>query len=127
MGTWVEDVRRSGTLSLPGDTLSLNQPGIAVVALNVVITGNITVAFQFNVDEGSSPSWRALPGVNVDTGQTVTSLSASGFVKIDVSAYRSVQVVCTQSDGGQAVVVMNGSVAPSSTDLVISKGGAQAL
>jgi hypothetical protein len=123
MGALCQDEFRSGTLGAANDVVELSQPGTATVMVQLIVTGTNTTVFEVNVNQGDSPTWVATSAQNVNTGAIVTSATASGIFRVDISGAREFRVRCSSYSSGSAVVSMNGSVATASSSTTAGSGG----
>lgn len=121
-----QDEFRNGSLTAAQDVVELAQPGTATVMVQLTGTFVGTVVFEVNVDQGASPTWGATKAQTVSDGSIVTSATAPGVFRVDVSGAREFRVRCSAYTSGTVVVTMNGSVATASQGLSSSAAGGAA-
>lgn len=108
---FTQDELKSGSLEAADDVVELASPSINTVLVQLTGTFSATAVFEVNVDQGSSPTWVATFAQNVNTGLLVSSATATGIFRVDVSGAREFRVRCSAYTSGTVVVTLNGSIA----------------
>lgn len=118
MATHAQDEYRTGTLTAADAVLECALPAFATAAVQLTGTFTATVVFEVNNNQGDSPTWEATNALDVNDGSIVSSATAPGLFRVDVSGVREFRIRCSAYTSGTIQVDINGSVAPSSQALV---------
>ena len=96
------DMTRSRTLSVADTAIQTSGlEGVAsLCAVQIVVTGTITLAFETSTDRGTT--WVATSALPVGSTTTVTSTSSSGEWTVDITG-KLFRVRCSAVTGGSAV------------------------
>jgi hypothetical protein len=99
------DWRTTASLGVLEAELVVNRPGMGTLTFQLSGTFSATVTFEATDMNGASPSWVAIPAVNVTSGASATTATAAGIYRILASGYQRVRARCSTYGSGSVDVV----------------------
>jgi hypothetical protein len=118
------DWRKSTSFAAAEAELVVNRPGMGSVTFQLSGTFTATVTFEATDMNGSSPSWIAIPAVNVNSGVSATTATAAGIYRISSAGYVLVRARCSAFTSGPVDVVANASHGTAVSASTVSVAGA---
>jgi hypothetical protein len=99
--------RGSFTGTTSADVVEVSLPSMSAAMVQLTGTFSATTTFEVLVDEGSSPTWKAVSATNVTTGAAATTATAAGVYSISVAGARRFRARCSTFVSGTVVVAVN--------------------
>jgi hypothetical protein len=99
--------RGSFTGTTSADVVEVSLPSMSAAMVQLTGTFSATTTFEVLVDEGSSPTWKAISATNVTSGVAATTATAAGVYSVSVAGARRFRARCSTFVSGTVVVAVN--------------------
>jgi hypothetical protein len=119
--------RGSFTGTTAADVVEVSLPSMSAAMVQLTGTFSATTTFEVLVDEGSSPTWKAVSATNVTTGAAATTATAAGVYSVSVAGARRFRARCSTFVSGTVVVAVNVSRGSSGGGSSSGGGGGGAM
>lgn len=99
--------RGSFTGATSADVVEVSLPGMSGAMVQLGGTFTATATFEVLVDEGTSPTWRAICGSSVTTPTAASTATTAGTYQFNVSGARRFRARCSAFTSGPVTVAVN--------------------
>lgn len=99
--------RGSFTGATATDVVEVSLPSMSSAMVQLTGTFSATTIFEVLVDEGSSPTWKAISATNVTTGAAATTATTAGIYSVSPAGARRFRARCSAFVSGPVVVAVN--------------------
>src|SRR5690349_19829510 len=122
-----EDRIERGSFTAQNDAVTVSLPGMSAAMVQLTGTFTATVTFEVLVDEGSSPTWKAISATNVTSGASATTTTGTRVFSVGVAGARQFRARCSAYTNGTVVCAVNVSRGSAAGSAASGGGGGGAV